>query len=74
MAQEDKKLDKADKTGSLKNYFKGVKSERKKIIWPTKKTIINYTIVVIVMSALISTFIFALDFIFNSAVTGLMPK
>ena len=30
----------------VKNYFKGVRSELKKVNWPTKKELTNYTIVV----------------------------
>ena len=45
--------------GSIKNFFKGlgkrfkdIKSEMKKIVWPTKSQVINNTIVVIVVSLL----------------------
>lgn len=45
------------KKAGLGEYFKGVKLEMKKVIWPTKKETTSYTVVVIVTCAL-----FALGF------------
>ena len=33
------------KRGSLKDYFKGVKVEMKKVVWPTRKELGSYTAV-----------------------------
>ncbi|NLM07231.1 MAG: preprotein translocase subunit SecE [Tissierellia bacterium] len=66
---EEKKQEKQSKS---KTYFRGVKAESKKIIWPNKETIINYTIVVLVISALVSGFVFLLDLLFNAGVTSLI--
>ena len=52
MAAKDTK-----KKAGLGEYFKGVKLEMKKVIWPTKKETTSYTAVVIVTCAL-----FALGF------------
>lgn len=38
---------KKDDQRSLSRYFKGVKSELKKVVWPTRKELINYSIIVI---------------------------
>ena len=32
--------------GGFGKFFRGVKAELKKVVWPTKKELINYTIVV----------------------------
>lgn len=40
-------VQKAEKK-SLGKYFRGVKSEFKKVVWPTKKQLINYSLIVIV--------------------------
>ena len=45
------------KKAGLGEYFKGVKLEMKKVIWPTKKETTSYTAVVLVTCA-----IFALGF------------
>ena len=32
--------------GGFGKFFRGVKAELKKVVWPTRKELINYTIVV----------------------------
>lgn len=49
------------KQGKVKTYFKGVKAETKKVVWPTKKEIVNYTGVVILMVVIIGVVVWALD-------------
>ena len=49
--------DTTKKKAGIGEYFKGVKLEMKKVIWPTKKETTSYTAVVIVTCAL-----FALGF------------
>lgn len=47
--------------GKLSAYFRGVKAEMRKVIWPSKKDLVNYTWVVILMSAIISVIVYVLD-------------
>ena len=61
--------------GSIKNFFKGIgkkftdlKSEMKKIVWPTKAQVINNTLVVIAVSVIAAICIFGLDTVFVSIV------
>lgn len=42
-------------------YFKDLKSEFKKVVWPTKKQVFNNTLVVLAFSGLLMLFIFGLD-------------
>jgi len=49
----------------IKNYFKEVKVEMGKVNWPTKNQTVNYTLVVIDVSAIVAAFLGALDYIFN---------
>ncbi len=58
--------------GSIKNFFgrigkqfRDIKSEMKKIVWPTKSQIINNTIVVIAVSLIAAVFIFGVDTVFG---------
>ena len=51
MAKEKKKR------GKFGDYYQGVKTEMKKVVWPTKKEVASYTGVVIVTCS-----IFALGF------------
>ena len=46
-------------------FFKEVKSEMKKVVWPTKKQIINNTLIVFAAVAVIGVFIWVLDLIFQ---------
>ncbi len=45
MAKEEKK-----KT-NFKEYFRGVRTEMKKVVWPTRKEVVSYTAVVIAVCA-----------------------
>ncbi len=38
---------KNQKNESMKDYFLGVKQELSKVVWPTRKELISYTVVVI---------------------------
>lgn len=56
------------KKPGLKDYFKGVKTEMRKVIWPTKKELVSYTGVVIM-----TCFAFSLVFwVFDSAFLALL--
>lgn len=48
---------------SKKGFFKGIKSEFKKIVWPTKKETINATLVTIVTLIAVSALIKIIDMI-----------
>lgn len=45
----------------MTTYFKGVKAELRKVIWPSKKELINYTGIVILLSVLIAVVVYVLD-------------
>ena len=47
---------------SAKKFFKDFKGECKKIDWPNAQTILKSTCVVLLVVALVSVFVFALDF------------
>jgi preprotein translocase subunit SecE len=49
---------------SIISHIKEVKAETKNIKWPTKKQVINYTIIVIVLSILLAAYVGALDALF----------
>ena len=45
----------------IRDYFKGVVSELKKVSWPTKKDIYRYTIVVIAICAAFAVLFWLID-------------
>ncbi len=55
--QAKKAAAKAKKGGGAKEYFKGIKLEMSKVVWPTKKELASFTAVVIATCA-----VFALAF------------
>lgn len=52
---------KAKKPGKFSEYFKGVKTELKKVVWPTRKELYKYTAVVLVVCAFFALFFWLLD-------------
>lgn len=66
MSNRDDNKQKA--TSRMKNYFKGVKAELKKVNWPTKKELTNYTIVVLATVFVMTVVIWGLDIIFENLV------
>lgn len=56
-------MNKANKPSS--SYLKSVRSEMRKVSWPTKKEVFNYTGVVLIMCAIAAIVIGIMDFGFN---------
>ncbi|NLK44567.1 MAG: preprotein translocase subunit SecE [Tissierellia bacterium] len=57
------------KKGKLTSYFRGVRAEMKKVIWPSKKELINYTGVVLVISGLVALTVWILDLLINGGLS-----
>ena len=53
-------------TGRLKGFFKGVVSELKKVHWPNKQQIINYTGIVLLTCAAFALVISVFDWVISS--------
>ena len=49
------------KKTSAKEYFKGIRIEMKKVVWPTKKELGSYTAVVILTCAFFALAFWAID-------------
>ena len=50
----------------IANYFKEVKAEMKKVVWPTRKQLFNNTGIVIAALIVVGLIIFGLDSLFIS--------
>lgn len=57
---------------SIKAYFVGAYHEVRKVTWPTKNQVINYSLVVIAMSIGMAVFFGVLDYVFNIGLTALI--
>lgn len=67
-AQKKKTADKkkGDKKGvwkTITQFLKDVRIEMKKVIWPSREEVTNYTAVVLITVAVVSTYLLALDYV-----------
>ena len=53
-----------------KGFFKGVKAELKKVIWPTKSQLLNNTVLVVLLIAAFALIILGFDVILRFADTN----
>ena len=72
MSPTTKEVAAPKKQGKLKTFFKGVWSELKKVHWPTKKQLINYTCVVLVSVFAIALVISVFDWITSTLINLLL--
>ena len=60
------------KTGKVKNWWKGFRSELKKIVWPSWKQVLKGTGVVLLIVAICTIALGGLDWTFNKAMEQLI--
>jgi preprotein translocase subunit SecE len=53
-------------------FLREVRGELRKVAWPTRDEVVKYSIVVLVTVAMLTTLIFALDFVFGEGVLKLL--
>jgi len=61
---KNRKSEKSDKPGlfeRIKKFFKSLKAEFKKIVWPNRSQLIKQTIAVLLISLLLGAFIWLID-------------
>lgn len=66
MSEDSKKV-----SVEKKGFFKGLKTEFKKIMWPDKSTVISKSIVVVITTAVLAIIIALLDYLIGLGLTGL---
>lgn len=64
-AKEKKKGGKPGPFARVRNYFASVRSEMRRVTWPSKKELINYSVVVCVSLAIVGVVIALLDFVIS---------
>ena len=75
MADNQKKENFFVRTGkSIALYAKATKSELKKVSWPTRKQLINNTLIVIACVVAVGIVIFALDTVFGFGFNALIGR
>ena len=58
----------SEKKTQKKSWFKGLKAEFKKIIWPDKKTLSKQTAAVVTVSVALGAIITVIDFIVQNGI------
>ncbi len=72
-AQPKKKVNPFKGVGAkIKKFFKDFKGEWKKVTWPSGKTVLNHSIVVIVVVAVFGLIIFGFDTGLSAIIDGLV--
>ena len=71
---EKKTSEKSKKPNRFVKWFKDLRSEIKKVVWPSKKTVVNNSAVVLITVILSSIFVGALDLGFYELVKFLYNR
>ena len=53
-------------------WFRGMKSELKKVVWPSKSQLVNNTVVVIVVSIIVALVVWAFDELAGLGISALL--
>lgn len=72
MAEAKKKNWFVRKWNGICKYFRELKSELKKVVWPTKEQILKNTLVVAACVLAVGVFIWVFDFVAGLGITGLI--
>jgi|SRR5450759_541945 preprotein translocase subunit SecE len=64
-AAEKKKAERKGVWKTITQFLRDVRIEMKKVIWPSRKEVINYTWVVVITVSVVGTFILVLDLILS---------
>ena len=60
------------KFSGLGKWFRGMKSELKKVVWPTWSQVLNNTLVVIVVSLIFAVILGVIDWLAGEGITALL--
>ena len=58
--------------GKVAKYFRELKSELKKVVWPTPKQVLKNTLIVVVCILVVGAFIWLFDFVADLGITKLL--
>jgi len=73
MAEANKKQNFFVRAASrIKRYFRELKSELKKVVWPTKSQLINNTLIVLLCVLIVGIFIWVFDAVAGLIVNGII--
>ena len=64
---------KEGRTGPIQ-FLREVRAELRKVAWPTRPEIVNYSIIVLITVVILTAYIATLDFVFGEAVFKLFER
>ena len=56
----------------IRRYFRELRSELKKVVWPTPKQVLKNTLIVVACVLVVGVFIWLFDFVAQTGITGLI--
>ena len=59
--QQQREQQQKKRSGGLREYFSGVRTEMKKVVWPTRKELFSYTVIVLIACAFFGIFLWGVD-------------
>lgn len=71
---EENKVKKPSIFSRIGKWFRELKSECKKIVWPTRKQTTNNTIIVLCVVLIVGIFVWILDLIFGLGISTLLKN
>ena len=71
-AKSAKPAEKEKKKGGIKKYLKDLRSEIKKVVWPSRKQVVNNTSIVMTVMVIMGMFLFAIDTGLAAAIKALL--
>ena len=72
MAEAKKKNWFARAWGAICRYFRELRSELKKVVWPTPQQVLKNTLIVLACVLVVGIFIWLFDFVANVGITALI--
>ena len=55
--------------GGMTKFAQEAWQELSKVTWPTRETVVRFTVLVLIISAIVAAYIFAVDNVFTAAIT-----
>ncbi len=71
-SQPDKKKKKANGSGKLGKWFREMHSQLQKVVWPSRKQVINNSLVAIVVIVIFAIVVWGFDQLANQAINALI--
>ena len=71
-AKTSKKAPEKKKKGGIRKWFRELRAEMKKVVWPTRKQVLNNTGVVLTVMAVMALFLFGVDSGLGAAIKAIL--